>query len=103
MSEHQGRGQLTDRVQEKAKELLGREISLRELRLMPYLQYCLMNSQHLDPAKVSDEERMILAKWRELGYITGGASAMWIDKKFWDCIHELLFLAYVDISREGSK
>ena len=37
------RGQLTDEVKKVSKDKLGYEISLDELRLMPYLQYCLMN------------------------------------------------------------
>ena len=35
--ETQGRGQLTQRVQDAAKRLLSREITVHELRLMPYV------------------------------------------------------------------
>ena len=34
------RGQLTDRIKEKSKELLGYEIDTRELRLMPLHSIC---------------------------------------------------------------
>ena len=93
----QGRGQLTKRVAEKAKELLGRDIDTTELRLMPYLQYQMMNKQRIDPAMCSGNDRKILSKWREAGHIDGGASGLGITKEFWDIINEILFLAYVDV------
>ena len=68
-----------------------------ELRLMAYVQYVMMNAQKLDPAKVSQEERDVLAKWREKEYMEGGASGMAITKDFWDAMCELLFLGYVDL------
>jgi hypothetical protein len=72
----QGRGELTDRVQEKAVEMFGREITLRELRLMPYIQHTMMNNQRIEPAKLNGEERDVLQQWREAGHIEGGASGL---------------------------
>lgn len=93
----QMRGQLTERIELKAKELLGRDITQLELRLMPYIQYVMTNDQRLDPRKVSGEERQILRLWKTAGYIEGGASGLRITKEFWDIICELVFLGYVDI------
>lgn len=61
----QKRGQLTDRIKEKSLELLGYEITQKELRLIPYLQYQMVNEQKIDPRKIDEEEREILSKWRE--------------------------------------
>jgi hypothetical protein len=58
--EKNGRGRLTERVQDRAKELMQREITTTELRLMPYIQYVMVNEQRLDPAKLKGEERPIL-------------------------------------------
>jgi hypothetical protein len=91
------RGRLTDEVARIAKDVLGHEISLRELRLMPYIQYTMMNEQRLDPRKINDEERKILSVWRDRGYIEGGAAGLSITKEFWDAINEILFYSYVDI------
>lgn len=91
-----GRGQLTDRVKEASRHVLGYEISREELRLMAYVQFVMMNEQRLDPAKVSGEERLILAKWRKAEYIEGGASGMSVSKKFWDAMCEILWHGYVD-------
>lgn len=96
--EEQRRGQLTERIKKKSVELLGYEISLRELRLMPYVQYCVMNSQNLDPNKVNQEERDILSKWRKAKYISGGAVDLEVSKKFWDVMSEILWLGYVDLN-----
>lgn len=94
----QKRGQLTLRIKNKSKELLNYEITEKELRLMAYIQYVMVNEQHVDIAKITSEERTILSKWRELEYITGGASQMEITKEFWNIICEMLFLGYVDIN-----
>lgn len=93
----QQRGQLTDAVKQKAKELLGYEISQTELRLMPYIQYTMVNNQRIDPNKINANEKAILSKWREAGYIEGGAAGLGITKDFWNIINEVIFMAYVDI------
>jgi len=51
------RGMITPEIQELAKDLLCIEIDQTQLRLMPYVQYCLMNSMNLDPAKINDIAR----------------------------------------------
>lgn len=95
--ERQGRGQLTERIKLKSFELMGYEITHTELRLMPYIQYCMVNDKHLDPNKVNGKERIFLASWRKRGFIEGGASGLAITKEFWDAITELIWLGYVDI------
>jgi len=91
------RGQLTQRIKDKSKELLGYEINKIELRLMPYIQYVMINQQKVDIRKVNNEEREIMSKWRKAGHIEGGASQMGITKHFWDIICDITFLGYVDI------
>lgn len=91
-----GRGTLTPAVQELATQLMGREIDVRELRLMPYLQFCAVNAQNIDPNKVSAEERGILAKWRTEGRIAGGAVDLYVTKAFWDILHQILWEAYAN-------
>ena len=90
------RGKVTDEIRAKAKLLLGiDDISTTELRLMPYVQFVMVNNQKIEPNKINQEERDILSKWRKLGWIEGGAAEMSISKEFWDAIHELLWLGYV--------
>jgi len=96
-AEKQTRGKLTQRIKDKSKELLGYEIDLKELRLMPYIQYVMVNEQYLDPNKISPEERNILSKWREAGHIEGGAGGLSISPEFWRIICEIIMLGYVDL------
>lgn len=94
----QGRGVLTPEVQVVAKNLLGYELTVRELRLMPYLQYTVMNDKRINPNHINQEEREILSKWREKGWMCGGAgSDVNVTKWFWLAMNEILFVAYVDI------
>lgn len=89
------RGALTKEVQKIAKKHIGREITLRELRLMPYVQYVMLNEQKLEPIKISPEEREVLKKWKEEKHIEGGATGLSITKEFWDFMCEILFESYV--------
>ena len=91
-----GRGQLTQEIKEKSKELLGYEIDTVELRLMPYIQYVMVNHQSIDPNKINQEERQILSRWRSNGWIEGGAGGLGISKEFWNILHEVLWMGYVD-------
>ena len=93
----QHRGQLTERIKEKSKELLGYEISKQELRLIPYIQYVMVNEQKLKIELINAEEREILSKWRKKGHIEGGVGGLNITREFWDIICEIIFLGYVDL------
>ena len=93
-----GRGVLTEKVNEIAKKMIGRKITKTELRLIPYIQYVMVNEQKLDINKINSEERQILSKWREKEFIEGGALGLAITKDFWNFMCEILFEAYVDIN-----
>lgn len=97
------RGQLTQAVADKARELLGKEITQVELRLMPYAQYVMLNGQRIERRKINDEELQILGDWRERGWIEGGAPDMAISKDFWTAIHEILWLAYVAYAEQPDE
>lgn len=90
------RGKIGATLKAKSQELLGYEVEKDEYRLMPYIQYVMMNEQKLDIPKMAPYERPILQKWREAGYIEGGAGGLAITKEFWDIINELLFIGYVE-------
>lgn len=91
------RGQLTEEINQIAVSMINRKITVRELRLIPYIQNVMVNNQKIDPNKISSEERKILSKWREEKFIEGGASGLGITKDFWNFMCEILFAGYVDI------
>ena len=94
------RGQLNAKVQEVARAFLSVPLTLTELRLIPYLQYVMVNEQKLDICKINSEERVILSKWKARNFIEGGASGMLITKEFWDFMCEILLYAYVDYENQ---
>ncbi len=98
MSEKQMRGGLTKRIKDKSKELLGYEISQTELRLMPYVQYVMVNDQKISRRHCNQDDREVLQKWREAGHIEGGASGLQITEEFWNIICEIIRLGYVDLT-----
>lgn len=91
------RGKLTSKVQEVAKKHIGREISVRELRLIAYVQYVSVNEQKIYPERVNAEELDILMSWNRDGYCLIGreASFFQMSKKFWDFMCETIYVAYV--------
>lgn len=97
------RGQLIEKIKAVASELPGKEITLTELRLMPYAQHCLMNSQAIDPNHINSVEREVLSEWRKRGFIEGGASGLGATKEFWTAICAILWLGYVAYENENGE
>ena len=94
-SQEIGRGMLTTDVIKISKMMIGRAISKRELRMIPYVQYVMCNDRRIKPELINGEERKILQKWREEGHIEGGMTGLAVTKHFWDFMCEVLFVAYV--------
>ena len=93
---NEGRGMVTPLVTQTAKRLLNiDDIETDELRLMPYVQYVMMNEQKINPAKINSEDRKILSRWKQMGWIEGGIFGLAITKEFWTAINEILWIAYV--------
>ena len=92
-----GRGTITDEIKEIARDKLGFEnFSQKELRLLPYIQYVMMNNQEIEPERINQVEREFLARLRICGLIEGGINGLTITKRFWDIMNEILWLSYVD-------
>lgn len=89
------RGALTESITSAAKKRLGVDLTQAELRLMPYIQYTMMNNQRIDPNAINADERKILSTWRKREWIEGGAGGLSITKEFWDALNELMWLGYV--------
>lgn len=89
------RGELTQEIKALSKELMGYEIDKTELRLMPYFQHVMVNSQEISMDKVNLDERKIMTKWQEKGWIEKG-QPMYCTQEFWDILNKIIFVAYVD-------
>lgn len=90
------RGELTDAVKEVSREHLGYEIDQIELRLMPYIQFVMMNERRIERDKIAPYEKATLQKWEDLGFISAIMSHVTVTKEFWDAINQIAWFAYVD-------
>lgn len=98
------RGELMEEAKGVAKRLLGIDLTLRELRLLPYVQHLAVDHAAIDRQKVSDEEAAILLDWIEKDWIKG----TWFSRvvpslEFWRAITEILYVTYVDNDNRGNK
>lgn len=100
VKEEQKRGQLTQRIKDESVEFLGREITLQELRLLPYIMECILNLQKFDFNKITSAENQILMEFVEGGFITGRNiyEKFNVSKDFYNFITEILYLGYVDLT-----
>lgn len=90
------RGCLTNETKEKAEKYLGREFTVKELRLYPYIQYCVMNGGYIDRNKISDEERDILRNLvNEKHLIRGYSARFYLTRDFWMFMNDILADTYV--------
>lgn len=89
------RGMLTPEIQALAKDFLHREITTTELRLYPYLDFVMKNDQWIDPRKINQDERQVLAILRQEGHIEGGMSGLSMTKEFFDYLNNVLWAGYV--------
>lgn len=98
MTDIKNRGVLTDEIKNKYG------ITRKELRLMPYLQYLLVNQIPIDPRKIDQEEREILQKWRNEGKITFSMKdPCSATKEFWDQISDIIYDTYVFEIKDSVK
>lgn len=97
MSQGKGRGQMTDAIRQLSRDLLGYEITVTELRLMPYIINVMMNNQVIDISKIMYDEHDVLIQWRAKGYIDDHNGKLVITSDFWITCCSLVYLGYVDL------
>lgn len=89
------RGVLTDDIQKIAKDFLGREITIEELRLYPYLDYVLKNHFALEPRKINKIEMNILSILEKEFHVLVGEYYFRCTREFYDYIQNVLAISYV--------
>ncbi len=84
------RGIITEEIKEKY------QMTVKEFRLIPYVQYLLVNQMPVDPQKIDAEEREILQSWRDKGYLTFSMKEpLTVSREFWDMMNDFLWDCYV--------
>lgn len=97
-----GKGQLNEKIQELAKAFLGREITTTELRLYPYLDFVMKNSQKIDQQKLNEADAEILQDLQLHNHIGIDWTKLTMTKKFYDYMNQVLWYGYV-VRGEGEK
>ena len=90
------RGRITVKVQELAKKLLGRDITVAELRLMPYVMLKLMDNHNVDPQHINGDERKVFAVWKEKNYIDNMSTSLSVSSEFYDIMVQILKVGYCE-------
>jgi len=89
------RGQLTEEIQKIAHDKMGvAELSTGMLRLIPYIQYRMINDRFIDSRHVNEEDQTAIDEWVEAGFISSPHNNMTVTKDFWDGMCEILWLSY---------
>lgn len=95
------RGYLTDDVREKAEAYLGRDFTTTELRLYPYIQYCVMNGGEIDRSKISDDESTYLKYLIiEKHMIRRHPNSFYPTREFWMFMNDILADTYVELAED---
>lgn len=90
------RGYLTEDFAKEAKEFLGRDLAVTELRLYPYLTSCMLDRDGLDSNKISIDERDIINMLSEEGHIAVDMSLhIYPTEEFYMFMQKALFNSYV--------
>lgn len=91
------RGILTTEIQNKANSFLKREISQKELRLYPYIDYSIKNGcQGWSYSKMDEKEIKILNRLYDERHVIYSPEKIIVTRNFYDFIQDILAISYVE-------
>lgn len=90
-----GRGRYDADRAAKHKEFLGRDLTLEDIRLIPYIQYCVVNHNQLDRSEMDANERKLVNDWVERGWLEKFPHVI-PSREFWQFMCDVLFDFYAD-------
>ena len=91
------RGALTDELKAFYLEKTKRELTIRELRLLPFLLHCGLNNGGIPSRNINAEEIVILESLDEVGFIfySRGSELVGITEEYFDIVCEILKHSYL--------
>ena len=95
-----GRGMICESVIRKAKNFLGTEINIRELRLYPYLDYVWKNGGRIEFQKINKEEEDIINTRISEGHMVMDGLNIYPTRKFYDYVQDVLADTYVKFTED---
>ena len=91
------RGMLSEKLQQKSQAFLKRCITIPELRLYPYIDYCIKNAcQGWDYANLNEKEMIILAMLMKEHHIAYSPEKIIISREFYNFIQDIMAISYVE-------
>lgn len=83
-------------VRARFEELTGVRLDRKNIRLLPYIQYVLMNEQVFDISKITLQENAIIQELKSKGCLIDHKGRIRCTLDFWTVLNDVLYLAYVD-------
>jgi hypothetical protein len=90
------RGMLTTKARKISTKFLGRELTVKELRLLPYLDYCMKNDSCMNRSRMNEEEVESINTWIEEGHLFGTIERIWCTRKFYRFMQSILAECYMN-------
>ena len=101
MKDKSQRGMLTQELKNKAEKYLDREFTQKELRLYPFIVYCVTNGGKIPREKTDYEEREILQVLESEGrLVRKHPSDFYPTKEFWTFMNDCLADSYVILAED---
>lgn len=90
------RGQPTTNTPSICKQYGVSNLTVKEIKLIPYLLYACVNFGVLNRNKINREEAEILLNWQDQNYIAWTANNIFISEHFYNFCNAIVFDSYVE-------
>ena len=98
------RGMLTEALKNKAENYLGREFTQKELRLYPFIVYCVINGGRIPREKINEQERKLLHLLMDEGRLKRNCPDYYYPtREFWSFMNDCLADSYVVLAEDVTE
>lgn len=99
IEKERGSAEFVESMNPRFQQMLGRNTSVLELRLLPFLMYSLTD-QYMERGKIRSGERELLTEYQSKGFIVKNGAHIGCTKEFWNFISSVVYDFYVqELSR----
>lgn len=88
------RGMLTDDLKKTWKAVMGEGLTVRKLRLLPFVDYSIKNGNTIPAVNLEPAEMEILEQWHEDGHILYDGEKVYVTMPFYTAMQTVLFYGY---------
>lgn len=98
------RGKYDEEKAAKYEGFFGHPLTLVEMRLIPYVQYCAVNQQQIDRSRIDGAEHKLMFEWKKNGWLDLFPCVS-VSREFWNVMGNILFDFYSCelVEEEGGK